>query len=134
MKRVFYVALTSDSHHFEEIICYATKEQAKEGLKQMLATCREDVISMGYDDDMVESVNDDWFTIDYNEKACYYHAQIRGGVMFEEGEKPTPLKPYKVTITKTVLAYGEEDAIEVAKGDGDYEYDDEENATAEMVG
>ena len=53
--------------------------------------------------------------------------------MFEADEKPTMLKPYKVTITKTVLAYSESDAIEVANGDGDYDYDDGAKSSAEEL-
>lgn len=133
MKRVYFVAVTSDTAHFEEIISYATKEQAKEGLKLAFEAYKENVISMGFKDEMEETLEDDWFTINFD-GSSYFHAVIKDGVAFSEGEKPTAIKAYKVTITKTVLAYGEVDAVEVAKGDGNYEYDDEEKITTELVG
>ena len=133
MKRIYFVAVTSDVSHFEEVIGYATNEQAKEGLKLLFESYKEYVISMGFKDEMAETLEDDWFTINYND-GSYYHAQVKSGVMFDEGEKPTTLKSYKVTITKKVLAYGEDDAVAVAKGEEDYDYDDEEKITTKLVG
>lgn len=133
MKRVYFVAVTSDISHFEEVIGYATKEQALNGLAICIETFKKHIIEMGYDD-IDEKDAGDWFTLNYNGGDCFYHGEIKCGVMFEEGEKPTPLKTYKVTITKTILAYGEDDAVEVAKGDAEYEYDDEEKVTTELLG
>lgn len=133
MKRVYFVAVTSDIASFEEVVGYATKEQALIGLAICLESFKKHIADMGYDD-VEKGCGDDWFTLNYNGGDNFYHGEIKCGVMFEEGEKPTPLRAYKVTITKTVLAYGEDDAVEVAKGDEDYEYDDEEKITAELVG
>ena len=133
MKRVYFVAVTSDVTHFEEVVGYATKEQGLNGLKIAIESFKNHIKDMGFDD-IEETIEDTWFTLKYDGGDCFYHGEIKSGVMFEKGEKPTPLKPYKVTITKTVFAYGEDDAVEVAKGDEDYEYDDEEKVTTELVG
>ena len=133
MKRVYFVAVTSDFANFEEVVGYATKEQGLKGLKIAFESFKNHIKDMGFDD-IEETTEDTWFTLNYNGGDCFYHGEIKCGVMFEEGEKPTPLKAYKVTITKTVLAYGEDDAVEVAKGDEEYEYDDEEKVTTELVG
>ena len=130
MKRVYFVAVTSDAEHFEEIVAYATKEQAKEGLKIARNWTKKNIVDAGYED-LSEDITDEYFSISYNDGFCYYHGAIKYGIAYDEGEKVQPMKEYKVTTTKVVLAYSEEDAIVMANSD-EYEYDNEEKTTAEL--
>lgn len=131
MKRVYFVAVTSDAEHFEEIVAYATKEQAKEGLKLAYNWTKQSILDGGFED-LSENIGDDYFSISYNDNFCYYHGAIKYGVAFDEGEKVQPMKEYKVTTTKVILAYSEDDAIAMAKSDEPIDYDDEEKTTAEL--
>lgn len=130
MKRVYFVAVTSDADHFEEIVAYATKEQAKEGLKLAYNWTKKSILDAGYED-LSENIADEYFSISYNDNFCYYHGAIKYGIAFDESEKVQPMKEYKVTTTKVILAYSEEDAIVMANSD-EYEYDNEEKTTAEI--
>lgn len=132
MKRVYFVAVTSDVNQFEEIVSYETKENAKEGLSIMAKSIKDYIKDMGVnEEDIVETFKDDWFEIRYDE--AYYFGEIKYGVAFEQGEKPAVAKSYRVTTTKLVLAYSEEDAIEVANSGEAFDYDDEMKSSAEEV-
>lgn len=131
MRRVYFVAVTSDADHFEEIVAYATKEQAKEGLKLAYNWTKQYILDAGFED-LNDSVDEENFTNTYNGGFCYYHGEIKYGVAFDEGEKVQPMREYKVTTTKVILAYSEDDAIAMAKSDEPINYDNEEKTTAEL--
>ena len=129
MKRLYFVVISSDAENIEEITAYATKEQAKEGLKFAYIDYKKHIKSMGFED-IIENNYEDSFSMVFNDRSSYYYAEIKNGAYFSKNEEVTPMKEYKVTITKTILAYNEQDAVNIVESGEELYYDEEETISA----